>query len=249
MDHDLPLPLSTVSRQVTGKLEDARLSTNHSVTGLVKQLKRSISSFKPASDQYISAALVFNIHTIRKSKFQGRTFTFRCSNSTDCLEWMEVLSKAVSKARRSSAFVSFHQKFQASSLFSHRAQRISYPAIVAGSKTTSSYTTACCRFTLSDKTSLVTAAGNSQLRAQKWVASAERFRPRCGDSKSRPGGTTQAVRAALCVRRTNSGRKCELRMVSSVMCAHTHNIATKICKSPSRRLRMVSSARARAHIT
>jgi hypothetical protein len=58
------------------------------------------------------AALVFNIHTSPKSRFRGRTFTFRCNSTAECNDWVEALRKAVSTARRASTLVSFHQKFQ-----------------------------------------------------------------------------------------------------------------------------------------
>jgi hypothetical protein len=115
MDHDLPLPVSAShSVDDRSRQEGTNVSEPRPATGFVKKLKRSLT-FGGSQSKRISAALVFNIHTIQKSRFRGRTFTLQCNSPADCLEWMEILRKAVSKARRSSALVSFHQKFQASS--------------------------------------------------------------------------------------------------------------------------------------
>ena len=108
MDSDAPLPVSSSQASIRCN-DEAEPTESKSMLSLVRRLNRSSLG---SSSTVISDATVFNLHTIPKSRFRGRTFTFRCNNSAECLEWIEILRRAVAAARRSSALVSFHQKFQ-----------------------------------------------------------------------------------------------------------------------------------------
>jgi hypothetical protein len=106
---DENLPVSAVAVEEQGSSEASMTGRSLLASSSIRIVKKNVF-FTDAKPEPV--AVVFNVHTSPKSRFRGRTFTFRCNSTAECNDWVEALRKAVSTARRASTLVSFHQKFQ-----------------------------------------------------------------------------------------------------------------------------------------